>query len=133
MSVHLHRARYYMGWFLVAAMLSPLALCIGSPVPSGPSSEVTGRVSFAHHPASEMIICLDEGDRHAAYAPLGSDGSFRLVSQAWTGASAEPGHYRAHLFAADAHRVPPKYRDTATSGIELDVAPGWNDFEIELP
>ncbi len=133
MSVHLHRARRYMACALIAGVVSPLALCIGSPISSARTSEVTGRVTLGHHPARDMILCLDANGQHAAYGPLKADGSFRLVSMAWTGHGAEPGHYRAHLFSADAHRVPPKYTETATSGIELDIASGWNDFDIELP
>jgi hypothetical protein len=134
MSQHLHRARRNMGWFLVASAVFPLALCMGSPISSAPSTEVTGRVTLAHLPADDMILCLDAGGQHAAYAPLRSDGSFRLVSLARTRGGAEPGHYHAHLFPTKAGRqLASKYADPATSGIELDIASGWNDFQIELP
>jgi hypothetical protein len=134
MSMHLHRARRNMGWFLVASVFSPLALCLGSPIASAPSTVVTGRVTLAHRPPGDMILCLDAGGEHAAYAPLRSDGSFRLVCLGRPRGGAEPGLYHAHLFPAQAGRQQPsKYADPATAGIEIDIAAGWNDFRIELP
>ncbi len=133
MSVHLHRARQWMSCMLGAAALSPFALCLGSPILQEPPSEVTGRVTFAGRPVSDMTLCLDAHGQHSAYALLGDDGTFRLTSVTWTEGGARPDHYRAHLYThKDGPPMPTRYADPATSGIEIEIASGWNDFRIDL-
>ncbi len=135
MSVHLHRARQWTGWMLGAVALSPFALCLGSPAaPEGRYSPVTGRVTYLGRPLGNMIICLDSNGQHSAYAPLQADGTFHLLNMNWIYDGVLPGRYRAHLFTdPSGPKLPSKYRDPATSGIELDVASDWNDFRIDLP
>jgi hypothetical protein len=135
MSVHLHRARQWTACMLGAVALSPLAwgFGTGSPLRSGVSSEVTGRVTFAGRPVGDMTLCLDAHGQHSAYALLRDDGTFRLISMTWTEDGARPGHYHAHLYThKDGPRMPSKYADPATSGIELEIVSGWNDFQIDL-
>jgi hypothetical protein len=133
MSVHLHRTRQWTGWFLGVVALSPFALCFGSPMPAEPPSDVNGRVTVGGRPASDMTICLDVGGQHAAYGALRADGTFHLDSMIWPDGGALPGCYHAHLYThKDGPKFPAKYADPATSGIEIEIASGRNDFEIEL-
>jgi hypothetical protein len=51
----------------------------------------------------------------------------------WVDRGTLPGHYRAHLYTHDqGPALPGKFRSPDTSGVEVEVAPGWNDFDIEL-
>ena len=135
MSVHLHRARQWTACMLSAAALSPLAFGFGSglPTPLGGPSEATGRVTLEGCPVSDMILCLDLQGHHTAFARVGDDGTFRISSMTRLGTGAQPGRYRAHLFThKDGPYLPSKYTDPATSGIEIEIASGWNDFRIDL-
>src|SRR5262249_29459375 len=133
MPVHLHRTRQWTACMLGAAALSPIALRLTGPISQGPPSEVTGRVTFAGRPVSDMTLCLDAHGQHSAYALLREDGTFRLISVTWTDGGAQPDHYRAHLYThKDGPQMPAKYADPATSGIELEIVSGWNDFQIDL-
>ncbi len=135
MSVHMHRARQWTAGMLGAAALSPLAFGFnfGSPTASSLLSDVTGRVTFAGRPANDMILCLDQHGQHSAYAPLRSDGTFRLIQMNGIACGAQPGQYRAHLYThKDGPHIPSQYADPTTSGLEIRVASGWNDFRIDL-
>ncbi len=133
MSVHLHRTRQWTAWILTALALSPFALVFGSPIDEGHLSPITGSVTFAGRPVQDMTICLDTDGHHAAYGPLQADGSFRLNNMTWIDEGATPGHYRAHLYTHQGGpELPAKYHDPETSGIEVNVASGWNDFRIDL-
>jgi hypothetical protein len=133
MSVHLHRARQWTAWTLSAVALSPLALCLDSPAPVSACVPVTGHVTYSGRPLNETFICLDLQGQHLACGHLRSDGSFHLVNMTSLDSGACPGRYRAHLFSLT-HRpkYPSKYEKPETSDLDLDVAPGWNDFRIEL-
>jgi hypothetical protein len=133
MSAHLHRARQWTACMLSAVAVSPFALCLGSPLPQAPPSVVTGRVTREGRPVSDLTICLDVQGRHSAYGLLREDGTFNLVSMTWTDQGAQPGRYRAHLYTHQGGPdIPSKYVDPEASGIEIEIAPGWNDFRIEL-
>jgi hypothetical protein len=134
MSVHLHRTRQWTAWILGVVALSPFAFCFGSPTIAGPPSVVTGRITLSGHPAGDMTLCLDQGGLHAAYALLQPDGTFHLSSMNWVEGGAQPGVYHGHLYTHhNGPEIPAKYADPATSGIEIHIASGWNDFNIELP
>jgi hypothetical protein len=109
MSVHLHRARQWTAWTL------------------------SGHVTYSGRPLDDTMICLDLRGEHSACGRVQSDGSFRLVNMTCLDPGAFPGRYRAHLFTV-AHRpeYPSKYEKPETSDLDLDVAPGWNDFRIDL-
>jgi hypothetical protein len=80
-----------------------------------------------------MYICLDGEGGHSALSSLGEDGSFRLVSFEYGEEGALAGQYRAHLDSyANAPALPPKYRDSRTSGLEIDIASDWNHLDIDL-
>lgn len=135
MSYHLHRTRQWMAWFLGALALSPFALTFSFGSLKDPLhlSPVTGRVTFAGRPVRDMTLCLDQDGHHAAFGLLQPDGSFRLSSLIWTDWGALPGRYHAHLFTYENGPVlPAKFRSPETSGIEIEIAPGWNDIQIDL-
>ena len=133
MSVHLHHTRQWTTWILGIVALSPFAFCFDSPTIAARPSEVTGSITLAGRPASDMTICLDQGGAHVAYALLQADGTFHLNSMNWVEGGALPGIYHAHLYTHQhGPKIPAKYTDPATSGIEIDIASGWNDFNIEL-
>jgi hypothetical protein len=91
---------------------------------------VTGRVNLDGHPLGHVIICFDSDD-HRAQGWLGADGTFRLVS-GW-GDGVPPGKYRVHLFSSpDGGSLPAKYQDAGTSGLDVEVAPDWNDYSFDL-
>jgi hypothetical protein len=133
MSVHLHRTRQWTAWILGAAALSPFALVFAPPSTAIRLSPVTGRVLLSGRPVKDMTICLDSEGHHVAYGLLQADGTFRLNNMTWIDEGALPGRYRAHLYThEDGPALPSKYRDPESSGIEVEIAAGWNDFHIDL-
>jgi hypothetical protein len=118
---------------LGAVAMTPLALCLDSPAHVSRNAPVTGRVTYAGRPLNHATICLDAKGLHAAYALLRADGSFRIINMTMDEDGALPGRYRVHLYNdLSGPKIPSKYRDPATSGIELEVGPGWNHFSIDL-
>ena len=80
-----------------------------------------------------MYICLDSNGAHAALGSLGDDGSFRLLNAQYFEEVRPPGRYRAHLNGyVNAPKLPAKYGDSGTSGLEIDVASDWNHVDIDL-
>jgi hypothetical protein len=134
MSLHLHRARQLTAWTLGAIAMAPFALCFAAPERVSRNAPATGRLIYAGRPLDETIMCLDRNGEHMAFTLLEGEGEFRIVSMACAGDGAVPGRYRAHLYGMHpmAPKFPSRYRDAKTSGIDLDIAPGWNDFRIEL-
>jgi hypothetical protein len=132
-SIHLHRARQWTGWMLGAVAMSPFALCLDSPARVSGMVPITGRVTYAGRPLGDAIMCLDRNDLHVAFAPLQADGSFRVVGMSWDEEGALPGRYCAHMYThTGGPKFPSRYGDPRTSGIELDVEPGWNHFHISM-
>ena len=44
-----------------------------------------------------------------------------------------PGRYHVFLYGRKGSTaVPEKFRDPRTSGVEMEIASGWNDFNIDL-
>jgi hypothetical protein len=118
---------------LGALAMSPFALFLGSPPHVSHTAPVTGRVTYSGRPFGDATICLDSNGQHSACALIQPDGSFRVVSMTWVDEGALPGHYRAHIYThSKGPKFPSKYGNPRTSGIELDVAPGWNHFHIDL-
>lgn len=139
MTLHLHHTRQIAAWVLAAFVLSPLSLALsfGSSKSADPDiSPVTGHLTIAGKPAVDVFICLDAGtgENHEGYGWVHADGTFRLGNMRWFEGGVEPGRYNVHLYTpAGGPVIPEKYRDPRTSGITLDVASGWNDFQIDLP
>jgi hypothetical protein len=131
--VHLHQARQWTGWILGAVAMAPFAFCFDAPVTVSRTVPVTGRVTYLGRPLGDLIICLDKDGEHSACAMLQADGSFRLININCGDEGAVPGRYRAHLAAHLAGSTfPSRYGDTATSGMELVIGPGWNEVRIDL-
>ncbi len=134
MNVHLHHARNMMGWILGIALFSPFALYLEPSDQPVTLPEVTGTVTLAGRPLNNMTLCLDsEKGEHSAFSNLSTDGSFRLLNMKEGGFGARPGRYRAHLFTAQQGPiVPAKYADSGTSSLKIEIAPGWNELNINL-
>ncbi len=132
--MHIHSARLWFGWVLgLGAVLTPLALADPLGPAMGPAglAPVTGRVNLEGHPLGHVMICFDSGD-HAAQGWLGADGSFSLHSHG-RGEGVAPGKYRVHIFPnPGGWSLPAKYRDPGTSGLDVEVAPDWNDYSFDL-
>jgi hypothetical protein len=134
MNVHLHHSRNLMGWILGIAAFSPFALVFESSNSQYTLSDVTGRVTYSGHPLHDVILCLDtEGGVHSAFGSLEADGSFRLLNMEGGRTGANPGRYHAHFFSlSQAAKLPEKYRDPKTSGLEIEIDSDWSDLHIEL-
>jgi hypothetical protein len=118
---------------LGAVAMAPFTLYLDLPARVSGPVPVTGRVTCSGRPLIDTTICLDRGGLHSAYAQIRADGSFRVINMTLDEDGALPGRYHAHLYThSRGPEFPSKYRDTETSGIELDVAPGWNHFYIDL-
>ena len=132
--MHIHSARSWFGWMLgLGAIMTPLALAEPLVLPIAPAGlvPVTGRVNLHGHPLGDMMICFDS-DNHTAQGWLGVDGSFHLHSHG-RGAGVAPGRYRVHLFSMPGGPLlPAKYQDPGTSGLDVEVAPDWNDYSFDL-
>jgi hypothetical protein len=134
MSLHLHRARRWAGWALVVAGLSPFGFCFGlREVRPGPTP-ITGQVTMAGRPLTDSTICIDSDGAHAAFAPLQADGRFELIPMNTHEGAELTGRFRAHLYNLKGNqKLPSKVADPKTSGIEMNVGSGWNEFRIDLP
>ncbi|MGP0063139.1 MAG: hypothetical protein ACLQGP_05980 [Isosphaeraceae bacterium] len=135
MSLHLHSGRKFMGWALGILAIVPSALCFETTAhPQIPLSDVTGHMTYSGKPLNGMTLCLDSSPGvHYAYASLGRDGSFRLINMTGNDIGAAPGRYYAHLYShPHGPSLPTRYRDSRTSGLEIDVASDWNELNIDL-
>jgi len=132
---------------LAALMLSGVTGC-GGGKPLGP---VTGKVSYKGKPLSvkNCVIMFEIPNKGIGLgARLEDDGTFRVVNL--TGDGLEPGHYQVSItlppdFMAGLRMLPPKevdrrmnavfprkYINSATSGLEIDVATAGQVLDIEL-
>jgi hypothetical protein len=135
LDIHLHSARTVFGFALGIGTLLPLVgLAIGFPAtPASQLVPVTGSVSYHGQPVAGMFICFDSDGDHAACGPIGPDGSFELRNVRW-GRGVAPGRYRVHFFAgSEPGSLPSRYKEPATSGLEIVVGPDWNQFTLDLP
>ena len=133
MNLHSQQDRNVVGWILGIAAFFTLALCYESMNPRVTLSDVTGRVTCSGRALTGATIWLySESGNHTAVSKLGSDGSFRLLSMKGR-AGAVPGLYHAYLYSRKGGTsVPAKFSDPRTSGVEIEIASGWNDLNIDL-
>jgi hypothetical protein len=133
MNIHSQQARKMMGWILGIVALSPLALCYQSLYPRVALSDVTGRVTCSGRPLTGTIIYLvSDSGNDSAIGKLESDGSFRLLTTRGR-VGAFPGLYHAFFYSRKGGPpVPAKFSDPVTSGLEIEIASGWNDLNIDL-
>jgi hypothetical protein len=131
--MHLHTERIWFGRMLaLGAVLVPLALAesLGMGMAPAQVAPATGVVNLDGHSIGPVFICFDSDD-HRAHGWSGADGTFRLVS-AW-GDGVPPGKYRVHLASSPGGvSLPAKYQDAGTSGLDVEVAPGWNHYSFDL-
>jgi hypothetical protein len=133
MNVHSQQARTVIGWILGIAAFSPFALCYQPSNPQVTMSDVTGRVTYSGRPLTGATICLDsESGNPSVLATLGPGGSFQLRNiQGRVGAL--PGLYHAFLYSRPGGTsLPAKFGDPRTSGLEIEIASGWNELNIDL-
>lgn len=133
MTVHMHQARKAVASILVIAALSSPVVYYELINPRVGLSDVTGRVTYSGRPLTSAFICLNsESGDHTAVGKLEADGSFRL--QCLPGhVGAFPGLYHVYLYSRKGGAsLPAKFRDPHTSGLEIDIAPGWSDLNIHL-
>lgn len=131
--VHLHHARQWAGWFLGAAALSPFGLCFDCGSLETSPAPVTGQVTMAGRPVTDSTICIDTDRDHAAFGRLAPDGTFQLIHMNTLEGVELRGRFRAHLYSMrEDRKLPSKFTDPRTSGIEFNVDSGWNDLRIEL-
>jgi hypothetical protein len=116
------------------AVLSLLALSVQLSNPPDTLSDVTGRVTYSGRPLTGAAICLQsENGNQSAVGKLGSDGTFRLRNMKDGRAGAVPGVYHAFLAPRkESTSLPAKFRDPRTSGLEIEIASGWSDLNIDL-
>jgi hypothetical protein len=133
MNFHAQQRRNVIGWILGIAAFSSLAVCYQSLNTRVTLSDVTGRVTYSGRPLTGATICLNsESGNHSAVGKLGSDGSFRLKSIPGR-VGAFPGLYHAYLYSRKGGTsLPAKFRDPRTSGLEIKIASGWSDLDIDL-
>jgi len=134
MNVYAQQRRNVIGWILGIAAFSSLAVCYQSLNRRVMLSDVTGRVTYSGHPLTDAYICLDpESGNHFAVGRLGSDGSFQLRCMNESRVGAVPGLYHAYLCGRKGGTsLPAKFGDPRTSGLEIKIASGWSDLNIDL-
>ena len=105
---------------------------------------VHGTVTLDGEPVSFGGVRFHSDDGRLATAKIGRDGGYSLATAKW-GEGALPGSYRVSVQVRDikpetetmpawpgASRIPEKYEDPTTSGLEYEVTPGENRFDIRL-
>jgi hypothetical protein len=107
-------------------------------------STVTGGVTLDGKTLGQGLVVFAQDGSNPATGTIGRDGSYTLKTSNMLGL--KPGKYRASLSALDTPNPPPGVRDTTppkqlvpekytsleTSGLEFEVKPGNNTFNIEL-
>lgn len=137
MNLHLHDLRKSFAWIAGGALvLGPMALAFGEypdPWAVEARAPVSGRVTIHGQPVHDAIICFDaEGGSHAGFCSVWPDGSYQLASVC-LGEGVPPGRYKVHIYPrSDAFGVPKQYQLPETSGIEVQVAPDWNELNLDL-
>jgi hypothetical protein len=91
---------------------------------------VSGQVTQHGQLGNAGTICFDSGSTHCAYCTIRRDGSFEFKSVLHRGLV--PGRYSVHFYSRSNEALPTKLVDSATSGLEIEVAPGWNQFIFDL-
>jgi hypothetical protein len=133
-------------WFDAAAVFCGMVVALGLGCNrSSQESQVSGNVSLNGKQIGPGIIVFAPVDKGApAIGPIDHDGSYSISTSHEVGLSA--GKYkvgvsirevptnikRGDLLPPGKLLIPEKYEDSATSGLEYDVAPGRSTIDIEL-
>ncbi len=137
MNLHLHDLRKSFAWITGGAiLLGPMALAFGQypdPWAVEALAPVSGHVTIGGQPAHDSIICFDaDGGVHSGFCSVWPDGSYQLAAVC-LGSGVPPGRYKVHVYPRPGGPdVPKKYQQSETSGVEVDVAPDWNAFDLDL-
>jgi hypothetical protein len=133
--MHMHSARRLTAWALGLVVLLPLPLSLARPAVRSGLSCIDGTVTYRGRPLTDTMICLDFGGVHSASGATRRDGSFSLAADGHA-EGAFPGKYRVHFYRlfpkAEGPSLPDKYRSAETSGLELEIVPDWNHFDLVL-
>jgi hypothetical protein len=121
-------------------------LCLGSGCHrSSQESQVSGSVSLDGKPIGPgIVVFAPAGKGTPAMGPIEQSGSYSMSTSHEAGLSA--GKYKVGVSIREVPMnvkrgdrpppgkslIPEKYEDSATSGLEFDVAPGSNTINIEL-
>jgi hypothetical protein len=133
-------------WFSAGALLCVMAVVLAAGCSrSSQESQVSGNVSLDGQQIGPGIIVFAPVDHGTpAIGPIDGDGSYSMSTSHEVGLSA--GKYKVGISIREmptnvkrGDRLPPgkllipeRYEDSATSGLEFDVAPGTNTIDIEL-
>ena len=129
---------------LVAALVVIIAGCNGSGEPTG---TVTGRVTFEGAPLSEGTVSFSSegGSSIVASAVVQSDGAY--VLELGEDARIPIGQYKvsvhppappfdpanpAPLEIKEYPNIPPRYRDPASSPLQVDIVEGKQEWDFDL-
>jgi hypothetical protein len=133
-------------WFSARALLCGMVVGFAAGCSrSSQESQVSGNVSLdGKQIGPGIIVFAPVGDGTPAIGPIDRDGSYSMSTSHEVGLST--GKYKVGISIREVpanvkrgDRLPPgkllipeKYEDSATSGLEFDVAPGSNTIDIEL-
>lgn len=134
------------GWLRTTALLCGVALALGSGCHrSSQESRVSGNVSLdGKRIGPGIIVFAPVGKGTPAIGPVDNGGGYNMSTSHEVGLSA--GKYKVSVSIREVPTnvkrgdrpppgkllIPEKYEDSATSGLEFDVAPGSNTIDIEL-
>jgi hypothetical protein len=130
----LHLQRIWVGSLAaVVASAAILAYSFGMPEwKEGKLAWLSGRVTYQGQPVQDTMICLDANQIHCVSSALRPDGTFE-ITRIGHFPGVVPTHYRVHFVpTTNRSHLPDKYERARTSGLELDVVPGWNGFSFGL-
>jgi hypothetical protein len=129
-----------MNRFLFCSVVLAVSLCGcnagASATPLGELIPVKGKVTFRGKPLTKGVVEFEPKDSgRRATGDIGPDGAFVLGSIK-EGDGATAGVHRVSIteveFSPDGTRLPVKYRQPNTSGLEATVSPENNEFTFDL-
>jgi hypothetical protein len=134
------------GWFVISALMCGGAVVLGSGCHrSFQESQVSGTVSLdGKQIGPGIVVFAPAGKGTPAMGPVDNGGSYSMSTSHEVGLSA--GKYKVGVSIREVPTnvkrgdrpppgkslIPEKYEDSATSGLQFDVAPGSNTINIEL-
>lgn len=117
------------GAFLVLPLISGCGRSRAAPF-AGMTIPVRGTVHYKGQPLTGGSITFEPDGGREAHSSIGPDGSFQLTTFQ-NGDGAVPGTHRVAVTGQP--RLPMKYRNLSSSGVEVEVAAGTQNYPIELP
>jgi hypothetical protein len=110
--------------------------CGSSDAPPLATLPVAGKISYKGKPLTQGTVTFapEDGFGREASGPIQSDGSFTL-STFKTGDGAVPGVHRVAVTGTGKNGkelIPPKFRNTSSSRVEVEVKPGQSEYVVDL-